>query len=63
MTRRERLLKQEAELEAALRVIRQALAEDAKRNQVPVGRSGVAITQKRAGDLVMTSRGFVQVAA
>lgn len=63
MTRRERLLKQEAELEAALRVIRQALAEDAKRNQVPVGRSGVAITQKKAGDLVMTSRGFVQVAA
>ena len=63
MTRRERLLKQEAELEAALRVIRQALAEDAKRNQVPIGRSGVAITQKRAGDLVMTSRGFVQVAA
>lgn len=63
MTRRERLLKQEADLEAALRVIRQALAEDAKRNQVPVGRSGVAITQKRAGDLVMTSRGFVQVAA
>lgn len=63
MTRRERLLKQEAELEAALRVIRQALADDAKRNQVPVGRSGVAITQKRAGDLVMTSRGFVQVAA
>jgi len=56
-------LKQEAELEAALRAIRQALAEDAKRNQVPVGRSGVAITQKRAGDLVMTSRGFVQVAA
>jgi len=63
MTRRERLLKQEADLEAALRAVRQALAEDAKRNQVPVGRSGVAITQKRAGDLVMTSRGFVQVAA
>lgn len=63
MTRRERLLKQEADLEAALRAVRQALADDAKRNQVPVGRSGVAITQKRAGDLVMTSRGFVQVAA
>ena len=63
MTRRERLLKQEADLEAALRAVRQALAEDAKRNQVPVGRSGVAITQKRAGDLVMTSRGFGQVAA
>lgn len=63
MTRRERLLKREADLEAALRAVRQALAEDAKRNQVPVGRSGVAITQKRAGDLVMTSRGFVQVAA
>ena len=44
MTRRERLLKQEADLEAALRAVRQALAEDAKRNQVPVGRSGVAIT-------------------
>ena len=63
MTRRERLLKQEADLEATLRAVRQALAEEARRNQVPVGRSGVSVTHKRPGDIVLTSRGIVQVAA
>lgn len=63
MTRRERLLKQEADLDAALRAVRQALADDARRNEIAAGRYGVCLTQKRAGDLVMTSRGFVQVEA
>ncbi len=42
---------------------RQALAEEARLNQVPVGRSGVSVTHKRPGDIVLTSRGIVQVAA
>ena len=63
MTRRERLLKQEDDLEATLRAVRQALAEEARRNQVPVGRSGVSVTHKRPGHIVLTSRGIVQVAA